>query len=434
MNRSANKALRKRDLATRRNDNGVVQTCINCARDLTIHDMRIDKSRCKKNGWEEPTGFACQKSACKEFRASVSGYQAEENADPDENVFSRDGQRRLEDGTVRGEAPLQDVFMATKHELGEVSNKREPGEIAIPAREERTDQEIHRDVRNSSVILLPRCRKHGTPGCKPCKINDELETHYDAHPEERTSNGLPKAAPKEPWANMAGVPRQPSLEEEVATRLEQKSLAKLAKRPPKKSVEVRREKQQRWVRKAYDNYSLRRLHGYTQRQLAALFDMPRFNPRKTPVFTPGQAAFYRDYAQGKMSKKVLEERVRDGWYGRKGFERADYLKRVEDDLVNRAWFVGLLEMTPVRIPGAENDDDPHAPATDVEEKVIGRGGSTLSIISGKYKSSPGKTFNTYPVYSFDQGSITKRVSGGGSGDDSAAERGSDYGESSDDEA
>jgi hypothetical protein len=133
---------------------GVVQSCINCEEHLTIEDVAEDKKRCK-NSWEEPTEFVCQEAACKKFRTSVSGYQAEENADPDEKIFASDGKRQTEDGIVRGEEPLRDFIFATKHELGEVSAKREPGEVGVPSRDERTDQEIHRDVRSSAVVFLP---------------------------------------------------------------------------------------------------------------------------------------------------------------------------------------------------------------------------------------------------------------------------------------
>jgi hypothetical protein len=409
---------------------GVVQTCINCDEDLTVDDVAKDTARCKKNSWAEPTEFVCQEDECQKFRRSVSCYQAEENEDTDEKIFVCDGQRQTEDGLVRGEEPLLDFIFATKHELGEVSAKREPGEVGVPSRDERTDQEIHRDTRRGPVILLPRCREHGTPGCKPCKINEDLAQHYEKHPEERTHNGLPKAAPKCPWADAAGVPRQPPIEMEVTRILEQKRIAKLAKRPPKPSVEVRREKEQHWVKKVYDNHSLRRLHGYAVRQLADLLDSPRFNPKKAPVFTPGQVDFYRDYARGKTSKEVLEARVADGWYGRKGFERPDYLKKLEDDLVNRAWVVGLLDLTPVVIPGAENDEDPHAPDTDTEDKMMRRGGvGDLSIVSEKFKDAPGKTHLTDPMSTFERGWITKRVSGGG-GSGGSSGRGPDYDEES----
>jgi hypothetical protein len=263
--------------------------------------------------------------------------------------------------------------------------------------------------------------------CKPCRITDELEQHYEEHPEERTHNGLPKAAPKSLGADTSGIPRQPPLEKEVENILEQKRIAKLAKRPPKASVEVRREKEQGWVRKAYDKHSLRRLHGYTQREIAELFDSPRFNPKNSPVFTPGQVAFYQDYALGKTSKEVLEVRVADGWYGRKGFERPDYLKKLEDDLVNRAWVVGLLELTPVVIPGAENDEDPHAPDTHIEDAMMRKGGTGgLSIISEKFKDTPGKTHLTDPMSTFERGFPTRRVSGGGGGSGGNSDRGPDY--------
>ncbi len=240
------------------------------------------------------------------------------------------------------------------------------------------------------VILLPRCRKHGTPGCKPCQINEELAQHYKDRPEERTHNGLlPKVAPKAPWADEAGRPRQLPLEKEVEQILQQKRIAKLAKRPPKPSHEVRREKEQAWVKKTYDKYSLRRLHGYARRQLAALFESPRFNPKNARVFTLGQVAFYQDYALGKTGMEVFEARIANGFYGRAGFENPDYLKRLEDRLVNHAWYVGLLEITPVVVPGAENDDDPYAPDTATEDKVIGRGASNLAIIGGKYKTTSG---------------------------------------------
>jgi hypothetical protein len=404
---------------------GEVQTCINCDVRLTVEDVKQDLKRCKKNEWDEPEeGFVCQKADCKKYRMSVSGYEAEEKREADERILVNDGKRQLEDGGVRGDEPLRDFFFATKHELGEVSTRREPGEVGVPSREERTDQEIHRDTRSSAIILLPRCRKHGTPGCKPCKINEELAQHYKDHSEERTHNGLPKVKPKA-WVAEAACPRQLPLEKEVERILQQKRIAKLAKRPPKPSHELRREKEHAWVKRTYDKYSLRRLHGYTRRQLAALFDSPHFNPKRARVFTPGQVAFYQDYALGKTSTEVFEARIADGFYGRAGFEHPDYLKRLEDRLVNHAWYVGLLEITPVAVPGAENDDDPYAPNTETEDKVIGRGGSNLSIIGSKYKSTPGKTFKTYGLSSFEQGVITRRVSGGG-GSGGSSDRVADY--------
>lgn len=297
--------------------NGEVQTCVNCDVHLTIEDVKQDLKRCKKNEWDEPKeGFVCQKADCKKYRTSVSGYEAEEKKEGDERIIANDGKRQLEDKTVRGEAPLRDVIFATKHEIGEVSTRREPGEVAVPAREERTDQEILDDTQQRRVvILLARCRQHGTPGCKPCKINEELVQHYEDRPEERRHNGLPKVAPESPLAGRTGVPQQLSLEKEVEKILEQKRIAKLAKHPPKPSHEVRRKKEQDWVERTYDKYSLRRLHGYTRRQLADLFKSPRFNFKNGQrVFTPGQLAFYQDYALGKTSIEVLKARIADGRY------------------------------------------------------------------------------------------------------------------------
>jgi hypothetical protein len=405
---------------------GEVQTCVNCDVRLTVEDVKQDLKRCKKNDWDEPDeGFVCQKADCNKYRTSVSGYAAEEKKEADERIIANDGKRQLENKTVRGEEPLRDVIFATKHELGEVSTKREPGEVGVPARDERTDQEIFCDTQQRrAVILLPRCRKHGTPGCKPCQINEELAQHYKDRPEERTHNGLlPKVAPKAPWADEAGRPRQLPLEKEVEQILQQKRIAKLAKRPPKPSHVVRREQEQAWVKRTYDKYSLRRLQGYTRRQLAALFESPSFNPKRARMFTPGEVDFYKDYALGKTSTEVLEARIADGWYGRAGFEHPDYLKRLEDRLVNHAWYVGLLEITPVMNPNDEEDDGPD---TSLEDKMIGRGGSNLSIIGSKYKCTPGKTFKTDGMSSFEQGVITRRVSGGGSGGNS--DRVADYDE------
>jgi hypothetical protein len=408
---------------------GEVQTCVNCDVRLTVEDVKQDLKRCKKNDWDEPDeGFVCQKADCKKYRTSVSGYEADEKKEADERIIANDGKRQLEDKTVRGEEPLRDVIFATKHELGEVSTKREPGEVGVPAREERTDQEIYRDTQQRrAVILLPRCRKHGIPGCRPCNINEELAQHDKDHPEERTHNGLPKVATKAPWAHEAGRPRQLPLEKEVERILQQKRIKKLAEHPPKPSHEVRREQEQAWVKRTYDQYSLRRLHGYKRRQLAALFESPRFNPKRARVFTPGQVAFYKDLALGKTSTEVLEARIADGWYGRAGFERPDYLKRLEDQLVNHAWYIGLLEITPVTTPddGDEGDEGDNDLDTSLEDKMIGRGGSDLSIIGSKYKSTPGKTFKTYGMSSFEQGVITRRVSGGSGGN---SDRVADYDE------
>jgi len=402
---------------------GEVQTCINCDVRLTVEDVKQDCKRCKKNDWDEPDeGFVCQKADCKKYRTFVSGYVADEKKEDDERIITHDGKRQLEDKTVRGETRRRDVIFATKHELGEVSTKREAGEVAVSAREERTDWEILSDTQQRrAVILLPRCRKHGTPGCKPCNINEELAQHDKDHPEERTHNRLPKVAPKSSWVDEAGRPRQLPLEKEVERILEQKRIATWAKRPPKPSHEVRREKEQGWVKRTYDKYSLRRLHGYTPRQLAALFESHRFNLKNgRRVFTPGQVAFYQDYALGKTTTEVLAERIADGFYGRAGFEHPDYLQRLEDQLVNHAWYIGQLEVTPVVIPGAENDDDPHAPTTDTEDKMMRRGGvGGLSIISEKFKNTSGKMFATYGLSSFEKGVITRRVSGGGSGGDSS---------------
>ena len=95
-------------------------------------------------------------------------------------------------------------------------------------------------------------------------------------------------------------------------------------------------------------------------------------------------------------------------------------------MVNRAWVVGLLDPTPAAIPGAENDDDTHAPDTAVEDKMMRGGGvGDLSIISEKFGNTPGKTNRVDPMSTFERGWPTKRVSGGG-GYGGNSGRGADY--------
>lgn len=398
---------------------GVAEVCINCEVPLTVKDVEQDLKRCASNEWKEPDEFVCQKKECKKFRTSVSGYQVAEDEDPEEKPFVVDAKRRTEDGIVHEERPPLDVFLVTKHELGEEG---------IPKREARTDREIVADVM-ARTDLPQRCNAHGTPGCKPCAVNDALRKYYAEHPEALTKNKPTLPASTKPVANL------PSLEDEVKKLLEKKRIAKLAKHPPKPGPEIRRVKEQIWVKKTYDKYSLRRLHGYSPRQLVDLFDSSRFNSStrqgnsgSSRPFTLGQLDFYRDFARGKISREVLDQRVADGFYGRKGFETAEYLKRLEDDLVNRAWFVGLLD--PKRSVVHPNDDDDWWP-DDTEDNLIARGGSDLYIVGGKWKDTPGKTFKQRRPDSFEMGWPTRRVSGGSGG---GAGRGDDYGERSDDEA
>ena len=261
----------------------------------------------------------------------------------------------------------------------------------------------YRPPKDLPTILLPgstfapirRCSKHGVDSCTICFAPSELVKAFE----------MQKAKLHE-LLERESVSQPSSLENSVAQILEKKRLAKLAAHPPKENRAYRQEQMEKWMKRGYDKYSLRRLCGYGVRQLADLFNTSRFNP-KNSVFTPGQVDYYRDYALGKITKEELETRVRDCFYGRKGFERPDYLKRLEDDLVNRAWKTGLLEMTPIVIPGAESDDDPFAPATDVEDGLIGRGGSDLAILTGKAKYTGGKTGATYGLWSFDDRGCTK---------------------------
>ncbi len=390
--------------------NGEVQACINCDVRLTVEDVTQDIKRCKENNWEEPKEFVCQKAACKKFRTSVSGYKAHEEKEEDEKIFANDGQRQNEDGIVSGEcsrigsdgsilvpSDADDLPPLAKIRLGLVGDSLSVKPRGFPPS---SSQPILRNAKKP--VVHPIVDSRTATG----NLKEGYELHDRVQKLERRIH--------HPGADLGTdltVSDQPSLEEEVAQILKQKRVTKLAKQPPKPSHEVRRENEQKWVKRTYDKYSLRRLHGYTQRQLAALFESPHFNLKKSPAFTPGQVAFYQDYALGKISKEVLEARIADGFYGRAGFEYPDYLKRLEDKLVNRAWYVGMLEPNQVISPGAENDDDPFESDTGAEDKMIGRGGSNLSIIGGKHRAS--KTFApTYGLSSFEQGVITKRVSGG----------------------
>lgn len=309
-------------------------------------------------------------------------------------------------------------FLITKHELSEEG---------VPKRKARSGLEIAADIL-ARTDLPQRCQAHGTPGCKPCIDIAALQKYYAEHPEALTKNQPTKTATPPPKF----VVKRPSLEDEVKQLLEKKRLEKLAKHPPKPNHEIRREREQAWVKKTYDKHSLRYLHGYSPRQLVALFDSPSFNSdpagtayygcnsRPSRPFTLGQLDFYRDYARGKLSRKILDQRVADGHYGRLGFEAVDYLKRLEDDLVNRAWFLGLLNPNKTVNPPIDNSV---WVSHETEIKVIGLGGSNLTIIGSKWKDTPGKTFQRRGLNSFEIGWHTRRVASRGElkGNDSKEE-------------
>lgn len=306
-------------------------------------------------------------------------------------------------------------FLITKHELSEEG---------VPKRKARSGHEIAADIL-AGTDLPQRCQAHGTPGCKPCIDIAALQKYYAEHPEALTKNQPTKTASPRAWGPPRFVVKLPSLEDEVKQLLEKKRLAKLAKHPPKPDHEIRRERQQAWVKKTYDKHSLRHLHGYSPRQLVALFDSPGFNSdpagtahygrnsRPSRPFTLGQLDFYRDYARGKLSRKILDQRVADGHYGRLGFEPVDYLKRLEDDLVNRAWFLGLLNPNKTVNPPIDNSAESVSLSDETEIKVIGLGGSNLTIIGSKWKDTPGKTFERKGLNSFEIGYHTRRVPGPG---------------------
>ena len=145
--------------------------------------------------------------------------------------------------------------------------------------------------------------------------------------------------------------------------------------------------------------NLRRQHRYTQRQLADCFDEPGFNPKilktdlrllytddippgwtkKTwrelhteitsgerhqndkpprtmeellnmlpmrwmPIFSVGQVQFYKDYASGNYTIEELQQRVAEGIYAKRGFEERDYIIRLENEIIRRAWQRLLLPL------------------------------------------------------------------------------------------
>jgi hypothetical protein len=393
--------------------------------------------------------------------------------DPDETA---NGKRQDEAGAVTEEKVARDYVFLTTRELGE---------DGAPKRNQRTDREIHQQLMENPTLIPPRCEIHSTPGCFSCAHTLRLLQYYEDHPEKRTNEGLP-TPPKYSETSaqrVAPITKVLSLEEEVKQVLENSRIAKAAKNPTQA-------KPKKWEPKKIEN--LRRIHGYSARDLASCFDDPGFNdkvprtdyrllssderiPEKHlhsnteirnmkwrelhqqvtngeragrrhpqtlaellnmlplalfPLFTPGQVAFYRDYAGGNFRKEELEFRIANGFYGRAGFETQDYLVVFENRIIVRAWQRLLLKpKTEVRV---EDFDRLLQAGHDAETLAIASGAASIgSVISAKWKDTPGKTFGLRGLDSFEHGGHIQ--SGDGLGDFSQ-EGGADHDDFSDEGA
>jgi hypothetical protein len=388
--------------------------------------------------------------------------------DPDERA---NGKRQDEAGIVSEENVQQDYIFLTTRELGE---------DGAPKRNQRTDREIHLQLMENPTLIPPRCEIHGTPGCFSCTHILKSIQYYRDHPEKRTTEGLPTP----PKYSVTPIEKVLSLEEEVRQVQEKSRIAKAAKNPTQP-------KAKKWEPKKVEN--LRRIHGYSVRDLASCFDDAGFNakvprtdyrllssderiPEKHlhsnteirnmkwrelhqqvmageragrrhpqtlaellnmlplalfPLFTPGQIAFYKDYAGGNLRKEELEFRIANGFYGRAGFETQDYLLVLENRIVVRGWQRLLLKpKTEVRV---EDFDRLLHAGHDAETLAIASGAASIggSIISSKWKDTPGKTFSRNGLDSFEHSGQIKEGDGPG---DFSQEGSPDYDDFSDEGA
>ena len=457
-------------------DAAVILSCANCERDLTIKDVESDRAFCKLKGLPDPPidELLCRRRDCRALRKDQAA-QAKKEKDEDHFIDGKEvqrieaddaiiftGIRRDQDGIVRPEKSLVDLAL-TKYDLMD-----DEGKLRRPAR---PDQEILQSLLDKPSTE-PRCELHGTPGCVPCRSVQQSRESAAKHAcdpplAKRKSSPLIKSVPLD---DPRRSPEIKSITKEVAKIV--------ADRPQK--VQKKKSLQPSKL------LNLRKKHGYTPRQLADCFDEPGFNSqmlmtdlrllytndipqgwahkswsqlhaeiqrgerhqndkpprtiqelvnmlpmRKMLIFPTGQVQFYKDYASGNYTIEELEQRRAEGVYARRGFEEPDYLIRLENEIIKRAWHRLLL---PIPNGGDHHEKDFEVLLDESYAAVvqgINAGAENIggSIIGMKYKSTGFRAgLNSFDI----DGKITEQHEGdGGSSLDSAS--GSlhdDYGEES----
>ncbi len=370
-------------------DAAVIFSCANCERDLSIKDVESDRAFCKLRGLPNPSidELLCRRRDCRALRKDQAA-QAKKEKDEDHFIDGKEvhkteaddviiftGIRRDQDGIVSSEKPLVDLAL-TKYDLMD-----DEGKLRRPAR---PDQEILQSLLDKPSTE-PRCELHGTPGCVPCRMVQQSRESAAKHAcdpplSKRKSSPLIKSIPVD---DPRRSPEIKSITKEVAKIV--------ADRPQK----VRKKKSL----EPKELPNLRKQHHYTPRQLADCFDEPGFNPKilttdlrllytndipqgwthkswrqlhaeiiggerhqndKPPrtmeellnmlpmrwmsIFSVGQVQFYKDYASGNYTIEELEQRRAEGVYARRGFEEPDYLIRLENEIIRRAWARLLLPL------------------------------------------------------------------------------------------
>jgi hypothetical protein len=373
--------------------NGITLICSHCERDLFIKDVEDDREFCRHKGLPAPLDeeLLCRRKDCQQLRKDQAA-QAKKEKDEDHFVGGKEvrsieaddaviftGTRRDQDGHVHPEKPLVDLAL-TKYDLMD-----DEGKLRRPAR---PDQEILQSLLDKPPAE-PRCELHGTPGCGPCRLVQQSREYAAKH-----ANDLPSPSPS---LKPTPTPTQESVHNGIKGSREVQAIAKevtqiIAARPVKQG-----ERKKKSEPKELPN--LRKQHGYTPRQLTECFAEPGFNPkvfmtdtrllytsdiprgwtnktwnelhaeiqrgerhqndkpprtmeelwnmlptRKMHIFSPGQVQFYKDYASGNHTIEESQQRIAEGVYAKRGFEEPDYLIRLENEIIRRAWERLLLPL------------------------------------------------------------------------------------------
>jgi hypothetical protein len=454
--------------------NGFALACSNCERELSIKDVAADRAYCKANGLPDPSDdelLCTTRAKCHRIRKSQAedvekdegaplfdeGREIKSIEAPDTvNIYTT--KRRDQDGRFHDEKPVVDVVL-TKYDLMDDEGK--------PRRPARSDQEILRDLLDKG--LEPRCKLHGTPGCGTCKSVQQSRDYAAAHANDPPPVQTPRPEPAGPSID--------SVLKAIKGSKEIQAIAKEVHQIVRQRPVKRREYKKKSEPKELPN--LRKQYGYTSRQLADCLDEPGFNGKvlmtdvrlllteETPpgwdkkswrqlhaeitngerhannqkprtlkelfnmlpmrrmiLFSHGQIEFYKDYAAGNRTIDELQDRIAQGVYAKRGFEEPDYLIRLENEIIRRAWDRLLL---PLPAGSLAHDLDFEAKRDDEFEKIVQGLGAGAETIGGSILSQPGRRLTSFDHVN---GGITRHRDGGGGGDSSRGTAHDDYGEDS----